>query len=361
MTEYQQMNGTVQDTPESYESARLEDSVVSLLTQELQITDEQTIAANLYRKAAKLFVNKKFVECYEQCNQLKNVVTTLGREGKVNDEIVTNTWCLFFNVVDIILTKGQGNATLERELLSNDWFEQLYEMDGLVDPKLVYLLTLIKLHNEKTDLAQLRQQVEMYMMRLAGDDTTSQSVTELHELYLLDLLFKMGEFEEIEHMIKMDTHLQDPDAVLKKFQEKKLEFERQEQRRKDDAEKKKKEALAKKKEKQMANDRAREKQMLQELEKAKEVSIGQQKKEKESKALKRYSQQSSRTAFDIVKRRLSFFMHKNTIMAIFTLIGLVVALKANPFMINPKLRRWTRAFWEKLGSTVEMALKVTYM
>ena len=48
-------------------------------------------------------------------------------------------------------------------------------------------------------------------------------------------------------------------------------------------------------------------------------------------------------------------------MAIFTLIGLVVALKANPFMINPKLRRWTRAFWEKLGSTVEMALKVTYM
>jgi hypothetical protein len=360
MTEYQKINGSV---VYHTEEPSLEDSVASLMSQDLHIVDEHTTANNLYRKAAKLFINKKFQESYVQCDQLKDVVLSLRARAKVGDDVVINTWSLFFNVVDI-LTRDRGDPRIERQLLSNDWFKQLYEMDTLVDPKLVYLLTLIKLHNDKSDLSQLRQQVDIYLLHGSSSfhegDSSFNSFLDLLELYHINLLAKMGEFEESEFLIKSNPHIRDSESFVTKLRDFKKELEHEKRRRLEDQ--KKKEATAKKREKQLANERAKEK-LFKEAERAKQASLEEQ--EKKSKLMKKTKeirqQEINRTVLDIIKKRLSFLANRNTIAMVFSVIAVLAIIKNNSLLLHPRVRRWARAVWDKLGTTIQMALKVTYM
>lgn len=362
MTEYQRMNGYGPlGITESMESHTLDDSVASLISQELPVADEQTTAMNLYRKAAKLFINKKFLESYEQCDQLKDVVLMLRAQGKVGDDVVLNTWSLFFNVVDI-LSKDHSDIDVESRLMSDVWFEDLYGMSSLADPKLVYLLTLIKLHNDRSDLGQLRKQVEFYLLHASSalheGDVGYESFLELLELYHVHLLAKLGEFEESQFLIRSNPHIRDAEAVVLKLQKAREEFEEKKIQRAEALKKKEQQLAKRKKEKQLAQERAND-DLVKEVERAKHASIAEQKKA--SKRVLKKERHVQRTVMDVINQRLSYLAERNSLAMILSLIAIVAMIKGNQFLIHPAVRRWARTVWGNLSTTIQMALKVTYM
>lgn len=370
MTEYHPVNGTVQHDGyglnEHTEHAlhSLEDSVASLMSQDLHIADEQTTAVNLYQKAAKMFINKKFKESYAQCDKLKDVVLALYSQGKLGESIVVNTWCLFFNVVDI-LTKDSSVSMpeLHKTLLSDIWFDSLNAMDVLPNPKLVYLLTLIKLHASETDLVALRQQVDMYLLQASGEyhqgDKDFDSFMELVELYHVHLLSRMGESEESEFLIQSNPFITDKTGMIAKLKQVKQDLE-DEKRRGIEAQRRKKELLAaKKKEKQISHAQVQE-DMFKEVGRAKETSMAEKKKIRKSRGDVTHTSEFD-IVMDIIKKRLSFLAQRNSIVMVFALLGFIGLIKTQSLFMNANVRRWMRVVWDKFGATIQMALKVTYM
>lgn len=367
MTEYKKVTSTINGHHGAQNN--LEESVSSLLESEsLMLPDENKTAKSLYRKCAKLFINRKFVESVRNIQQLADVSVKLFDHSKIEEELFVNIWSLYFNLLDIILNKDEGSVPketkdeLEAVLLSDELFDTLLGLNSIVSPKLVLLLTLIKMNNDKSDLAKLRQFVELYFVHASPtfheSETALEAYYDLLDVYHLHLLVKLGRAEESEYLIRSNPLIRDPELMVEKLLKARKEIE-EEKKRKAELQKKK-ELAAQKRREQRANQLAKEK-LHDEIERAKQQSIEKSHKRQVQKRPEGKEKVADLTVIDVIKRRLQALNNTSALVVVFSILSFIFFLQNNRFLMNARVRQTLQAFWSKLAATAQMALRVTYM
>lgn len=388
MNGMQKVNGSTAIAQEEYSTSEaehhspsLEDSISSLLSssERLHVNDETTITTNSYRRGAKLFINKKFYEAYKVVDSLVGDSVGLFNSGKIDESLFVNIWSLYFNLIDIFLNKAicslpkHEKDQLSNNFFSNEFFEGFYKLDYLVNPKLIVLLVLIKLNNESTDLAELRSQVDLYLVNISPE--LNQEISkerydafqELLETYHIYLLPKLNEFEESEFLINTNPLINNPEELLSKLKQTKTDMEDKEKQKQELAKKRHQEAIRRKEQKLREEEEVR---ANKEMEKLRAETIATSSANHNSKLTKNSKKQaisntSDNSIIQIFKSRLlsnKYLANSSSVLiVIFSLISILLFAKNHKIILNRRIRQYLATFWTKLATTLKMAFQVTYM
>lgn len=374
----------------NHQEPSLEDSIASLLSnsERSRLTDETKATTSNYRKSAKLFINKKFQESFKIVHDhLISDSFALLNSAKIDEHLFINIWSLYFNLIDIFLNKSLTTLPkMDRDLLvdefqSEEIFTNFYKLDSLVHPKLILLLLLIKLNNEQTDLAKLRHQADMYLANISTEIThdnrgnskeRSDSFQELLEIYHIYLLPKLNEFEESEYLIKTNPLIENPDELVSKLKQTKIDMENKEKQRQELAKRRELEAQRRKEQQLREEEEIRRNK---EIERARAEAIALSERNHNSKISKRSSLKKNDTdkgfsdssIYLVLKDRLlnnnviKTLTNSKVLILVFSLISLIALANSRKIVLNRKLREILGQFWDKLSNTLKMAFQVTYM
>lgn len=379
------MNGHSLDHENRHEPS-LEDSIASLLSTSDRNNggvDETitTTTTTSYKRSAKLFINKKFYESFKIVEGLVDDSFALLNSEKIDESLFNNIWSLYFNLIDIFLNKSTTSLPkhdrdeLTTQFQSDDLFQDFYKLDSLVHPKLIVLLVLIKLNNEATDLPKLRSQVDLYLVNISSEvnhtdqsDERYESFQELLEIYHVYLLPKLNEFEESEFLIKTNPLINQPDELLTKLKQTKIDMENKAKQQKELAKKRALEAQ-KRKEQQLREEEEIKRNKL--VEKARAETIAANSAHHNSKITRNGGKDLSKdngysSILEILKQRIINYNKHLTnssviIMLLFSLLSLLFFTKTHKLLLNKKIRELLASFWNKVKFTFKMASQVTYM
>lgn len=353
----------------------LEDSIASLLSSSLiqEPKDDSVIINSNYKKAAKLFINKKFQQSFEIVqNQLIPQSVVFYNSGVINEDLFNNLWLLYFNLIDIFINKSFtllskfDKDQLLKSFKSDEFFNGFYELNKLVHPKLIVLLVLIKLNNDDTDLIALRNQMDIYLVNISSELNHVQnqdrfdSFQELLEIYHVYLLPKLNEFEESEFLIKSNHLIVNQNEMLENLHKVEKEMKDKELQKQKLAAKRAQEAQ-RRKEQQLKEEQ--ELKRVQNLEKVKNKIIETNSINHNSKIVKK-SQGNDLSIYNILRDKLlERFNASNSsiIVLIISLISIIAFTKNHKLLLNNRIKQFLLRFWTKLSNTLKMAFQVTYM
>ncbi|CCH46043.1 hypothetical protein BN7_5631 [Wickerhamomyces ciferrii] len=377
---------THEQPQEQVQEQSLEDSISSLLSQVSNdsLNFEYKSITSSFKKSAKLFINKKFLDSY---NIIKTIIyesIDLKNQNIISEYEFINIWSLYFNLLDIFLNKSiisipkSEKDSIYQKLFKSNEFWNIFQnqLNQIVDPKLIVLLVLIKLNNNEIDtdeLQNLRQQIDLYMVNFTSiynindqlaesNHEKLQSFNELLEIYHVFLLSKLNEFEESEYLINSNPYIFDKIEMISKLYQTKKDIEESIKKQKE-LKAKKIEELRKRKELQQKEDEELKKQ--KEFEKQQKELIKSQRNHNK-KISKSITSSKDTTIFEIIKKRFfknSQLLQNNQILfIIFTLISLLLFVKNHKILtLNNKIRPILTNIWNKLNTTLKMAFQVTYM
>ncbi|KAH3679140.1 hypothetical protein WICMUC_001151 [Wickerhamomyces mucosus] len=369
MTEYQKLNGTFHHNGHVQ---GLENSISSLLTDpDESLIPRKTQSQQIYRKSAKLFINKKFGESYNTISKLIHESIELLNDNEIDEQLFINGWSLYLNLIDILINKSglqdqqQWNLSMinkveiESKYFSIDLFLELAELHSVVNPKLIVQILLIKLNNKKTDLTVLRQQIDIYIVNNIGYFSDENLIEfkdfqELLEIYYCHLLAKLGEFNEAERLIKSNSLIFEPEKLIKKLHQVKDQLKEEENQKKELIRKK---HLQEKRAKEKA-----QKSLQKQIEQAKKAEAINKQSQNQIITKETVQEDLVSRFINLIKDRLiKFTNQQNAAIALLTLISLILFLKNNKYVITYRLRRYLIEIWGKFWSTLKMAFSVTYL